>query len=165
MNTFPAKLDTLAKMLSVAVVVVLIFPFITIGQYFSVNHDLKMFMIIVLVTAVMIFTALFMPKSFTINPSVLKITQVGFSRIIPMENIDSIEPVGSGELGFSIRTFGSGGFLGYLGKFWYKNIGHVTAYVTDRSKILLVRLKNGRKILISPDDVAGFLKAWQQAKT
>lgn len=164
MNTFPAKLDNLAKMLTVAVVVVLIFPFITIGQYFSVNHDLKMAMIIVLIVAVMLFTALFMPRSFTINPSVLKITQVGFSRTVPIANIEGIEPVTRQDLGFGLRTFGSGGFLGYLGKFWYKKLGHVTLYVTDTSKMLLVRLSNGRKIIISPDDREGFLKAWQQAK-
>lgn len=165
MSTFPAKLDTLAKMISLAVPLALIIPFITIGQHFGVNSDYKMIAVPVFVIAVMLFTLLFKPKSFSLNPSVLVITQVGFSKTIPLEKIEKIEPVITKELGLGIRTFGSGGFLGYLGRFWYKKIGHVTAYVTDRNKILLIYLKNGRKIMISPDDVPGFLDAYRIAKS
>lgn len=164
MTTFPAKLDTLAKMITVVVITALIIPFITIGQHFGVNHDYKMIMIPVIVTVLMLFVSLFMPKSYLLNPSVLKIVQVGFSRTILLDNIDSIAAVNKVDLGMGIRTFGSGGFLGYLGKFWYKNAGHVTAYVTDRNKMLLITLKTGQKVIISPDDQQGFLQTLDQLK-
>jgi hypothetical protein len=164
MSTFPAKLDALAKMITVAVVVAVVVPFITIGQHFGANHDYKIVLVPVLLIAAFLFTVLYKPKSFTINPSVLKITQVGFSKVIPMTDIEHIEVADRKELGLGLRTFGSGGFLGYLGKFWYSKIGHITFYVTDRDKMLLVRLKTGKKIMISPDDQVGFLNAYRASK-
>ncbi len=164
MNPFPAKLDSLSKMLSILLVVVLIIPFITIGQHYGANHDYKIIVVPVLIVVVFLFLALFRPKFYLVNASVLKIIQVGFSRTIPMENIESIEPVDKTALGTGLRTFGNGGFMGYTGKYWYSKAGHITFYVTDRSKLMLVKLKNGKKIMISPDDQDGFLNAYKAAK-
>jgi len=165
MNTFPAKLDNLAKTLTVVVITILIIPFLGIWNRYSMNHDYKMIIPPVLIIVVMLFTALFRPKAYLINASVLKIIQVGFSRTIPTENIESVIPVSKPDLGFGLRAFGSGGFLGYIGKFWYAKIGFVTCYITDHNKMLLVRLKNGKKLMISPDDQLGFLEAFRQAKS
>jgi hypothetical protein len=118
----------------------------------------------VIIIAALLFTALFRPKAYLINPSVLKVIQVGFSRTVPTEDIQSIVPVSKPDIGVGIRAFGSGGFLGYLGKFWYSKLGFVTFYITDRNKMLLVTMKNGRKLMISPDDQVGFLEAFRQAK-
>lgn len=54
---------------------------------------------------------------------------------------------------FTLRTFGSGGLFGFYGKFYNSKYGNMTWYVTQRKNLILLTTKNGKKIMISPDDV------------
>lgn len=48
-----------------------------------------------------------------------------------------------------IRAFGSGGYLGFIGNFYSREIGFYTAYVGDYSQTFLVKMKSGKKYLFS----------------
>ena len=61
----------------------------------------------------------------------------------------------------TIRLFGIGGMLGNIG--WFKNsqIGIFRAYITDTEKAFLIRLKEGKPVVISvsePDECAAWLR-------
>jgi hypothetical protein len=53
----------------------------------------------------------------------------------------------------TIRTFGVGGLFGYFGKFHTPNIGHITFYATQRVNKVLIVTKQGKKIILTPDDI------------
>ena len=58
---------------------------------------------------------------------------------IPIKDIIEIKAITSSETAFSIRTFGSGGLFGYLGKFKNKKLGNYTMYATNVNELILIR--------------------------
>jgi len=69
-------------------------------------------------------------------------------------------PITNKELGFGV--FGTGGFFGYFGPYFFQHYGRVTLYATDRSKMLLITLDDERRIIISPEDTEAFMKAFRE---
>lgn len=51
-----------------------------------------------------------------------------------------------------IRVFGIGGLFGYYGLYWSKETGTVRMYGRNRRNPILLVLRDGKKIVIMPDD-------------
>ena len=103
----------------------------------------------ILFFVIICFVPVFMyaPKRVLITEDSLILEKGMGKLVLPVSEISDIEEYGKCALGF--RTFGSGGFMGYIGKFYNKDIGHYTAYVGNCSEMFLVRMKNGKKYLLS----------------
>jgi hypothetical protein len=162
MQHFSATLDGLAKTLSFVVFAVLLIPVLSIISLYNRSHDPALFIAPAAVLIVLFVALIYRVKGYELDAESLNILRPVSTLKIPLHRIRSIRAVGSKELGFGIRTFGSGGFFGYFGKFYYRHTGHVTLYVTDRSKMLLLTLDDDKKILISPDNTAAFMAAFQE---
>ena len=78
---------------------------------------------------------------------------------IPYENIERIERAPENFLSNtnSLRLFGIGGVLGYIGFFSTKGIGRYRAYVTDRKKAFLIYRRKGCPIAISVSEPDEFM--------
>jgi hypothetical protein len=161
-HRFPATMDSLAKSLSFVVVIIVLIPILTIVSVYSKHHDWRMLIAPVIVLLALGITALYRVKSYSLGADGLHINRPVGAVKYPLHQIRSIASVTSKDLGMGIRTFGSGGFLGYFGKFYYRNYGNMTLYVTDREKMLLITLDDDRKVIISPDDTAAFMAAFQE---
>jgi hypothetical protein len=162
MRRFTATMDSLAKTLTFALLMVLVIPFYTIiRQYFKLD-DIRMLIGPAVVTIGVILVVLYRPKGYALDKSVLRILRQAGPLDIPLRSIRSIMPVTSKELGFGI--FGTGGFFGYFGPYIYQNHGKVAMYATDKSKMLLLTLDDERRIVISPDDPEGFMTAFRELK-
>lgn len=59
----------------------------------------------------------------------------------------------------SLGVFRSGGFFGTYGVFWAPSWGRFEAWTTRRRPLVVVRLRDDRRVLFSVDDLAGFLAA------
>jgi hypothetical protein len=164
MRRFTATMDSLAKTLTFVVLVILVIPFITIVSQYIRIHEPLLLLGPAIVALVLFITMLYRPKEYLLDAEGLHIIRPMNSVHIPLYKIRSIMPVTTKELGFGLRAFGSGGFLGYFGVFYYRNYGRVMLYATDRSKMLLITLDNDRRIIISPDDTDGFMAAFQEMK-
>ena len=57
-----------------------------------------------------------------------------------------------------IRLVGSGGFVGWYGLFWSRDLGRYRAHATDRGRTVLVRT-TGLPVLVSPADPDAFVAA------
>jgi hypothetical protein len=53
-------------------------------------------------------------------------------------------------LRFGIRLWGNGGLFAVTGIFWSPKNGTFRAYVTNQNKLVMVKLQDGKKVLISP---------------
>lgn len=155
---YPAKLDNLAKMITVVVCAVIIIPFITIGETYFKTHSELLLIGPALVLAGIIATFLFRPTGYDISTDAIVIHRPVGDKKLPLTYITTVAPIQIADLGFGVRTFASGGFLGYFGKFWYRKLGHVNFYATDRSKLILIRTHKDKKYLLSPDNTAQFLQ-------
>ncbi len=70
---------------------------------------------------------------------------------IPLSQIENIEEISPQDIDGSIRTFGSGGFFGYLGRFRNDRIGHYKMYATNRKNLLLIKTTNASYVVSCPD--------------
>ncbi len=97
------------------------------------------------------------PLNYEITENELIIRRLIKSVHIERSDIESIELLDKSELKGTVRTFGVGGLFGWYGKFANSKLGDMTWYVTRRDKPVLIIKKDGKKILISPDEAAAFL--------
>lgn len=103
--------------------------------------------------------------SYSIIPGeMLVIHKVIGNIMIPCNNIQHIDIIHPNILWLSIRTFGSGGLFGYFGYFYNKEYGRMQWYATQRKNCLVLITNNGKKILITPDDMMGLLQQLPQEK-
>ncbi len=162
MHRFTATLDSLARTLTFVLLVALVIPFITIvSQYFRL-HDLRLLLGPAVITLGIILVVVYRPKGYGLDKAGLQVFRQAGPVLIPLRSIRSIVPVTGKELGYGV--FGTGGFFGYFGPYFYRNYGKVTLYATDKNKMLLITLDDERRIIISPDDTDGFLKAFRDFK-
>lgn len=162
MRRFTATMDGLAKSISFVVFIVILIPILTIVSVYSKHHDWRILIAPLIVFLVLGFTTFFRIRGYGLDAEGLHIFRPIGEVKYALHDIRSITSITSKELGFGVRTFGSGGFMGYFGRFFYRNYGHVTLYATDREKMLLITLADDKKIIISPDDTAAFMAAFQE---
>ena len=68
---------------------------------------------------------------------------------INAEDVLSVEHLPKNGLRDAVRTFGVGGLFGYFGFFYKSSIGSFKLYATSMDNLFLIRLTNGKKIVIS----------------
>ena len=151
MKQYLAKLDTLAKMLTAGVLLLLAFEVYHIGR----KGLAEPWIWVVLIALGLTF--LFTPSWYAVNTAGIEINRFLNTKLIPIDEIIKVTRVHSGELGGGLRVFGSGGFMGYLGIFWYSSAGWVRAHCTDRSKLVMITT-NKRKYLVSPNEPEDFIE-------
>ena len=96
---------------------------------------------------------LYSTKSYTVTNDALIIHRPISDRVIKLSEIVEIRTVDAADFSGTIRTFGNGGLFGYYGKYYNSKIGNMTWYVTQQKNKILVQIKQGDKIIISPDDI------------
>lgn len=102
---------------------------------------LKYFLIIVCLSTVLVGVG-FMPIKLTANESTVSVKRLFGALTIPRSEIVESRELLKPEIGKSVRTFGSGGFFGYLGHFSNSIIGEYTMYATEPDHLVLIRTHN-----------------------
>ncbi|TCZ74001.1 hypothetical protein E0486_04635 [Flaviaesturariibacter aridisoli] len=103
----------------------------------------------------------FRVTALTLTENALLIHRPWRTKTILFSDIQKAEALDREDLSWSLRIFGIGGVFGYYGRFANRKLGAMTWYLTRRDRTVLLRMKNGNKIVISPDDCDGFLEAIQ----
>jgi hypothetical protein len=75
---------------------------------------------------------------------------------ISLDGIRQVRTTTADDLGGCIRLFGSGGLFGWYGLFRTSKLGKCTWYVTNRTNAVVL-ITGARTVLVSPDDVDGFI--------
>jgi transcriptional regulator with XRE-family HTH domain len=88
-------------------------------------------------------------QGYSLRDGQLLIHRLGWSTRYPLSEITELTVNPQAMVG-SIRVFGIGGLFGYIGYFRNTILGKYLAFVTDRSKCLVVGLGE-KRIVISPD--------------
>ncbi|MDR0506243.1 MAG: PH domain-containing protein [Dysgonamonadaceae bacterium] len=91
---------------------------------------------------ILIFSALECPFRVSVEKEGIAIHRMIGNIIIPVQTIEEIRLCNDSDTGSSVRTFGSGGAFGYLGKFRNTQLGDYQMYVTDSSKKIIVKTKD-----------------------
>ena len=104
-----------------------------------------------LLLGILFIPALFTPLNVSVENEFIRINRIYRDIIIPIEDIEEIRVHRSSDTKNSIRTFGSGGAFGYLGKFRNAQLGNYQMFVTNSAQKVLVRF-NDQVLIFSCDE-------------
>lgn len=99
------------------------------------------------------------PNSFEVSPEGLKLVWPARTRKLPRNAFADMQPLSRLDLGHCIRLFGVGGLFGSFGRFRSEYLGNMDLYVTRADGMVLLRLKNRRPLILTPQDPEAFLAA------
>ena len=156
MKTYEASWDRSVKGLTIFVLLIILIgiTFVSFsimnGSIASDNTLLPWIGIIIGVLSIVI-AYIMRPLRYKVGQSIIIIDRPIGNIEIRKTDIQRVQLLDRSAFGKSIRGFGVGGLFGYMGKFYSKSMGHYTAYVTNRNNLVLIKLKSGKKYLISPD--------------
>jgi len=102
-------------------------------------------------------TALFCVRGFTVRGRELLIQRLLWETRVSLQDLKAAhaDPTAMNR---SWRTMGNGGLLVFAGWFRNKKLGKYRALVTDQARCVVMEFKD-RKLVVSPDDPEGFVKA------
>lgn len=162
MKKFNASLDMLAMVITIAVTVLFVSLFyVQISLFKSGNYLIPSTVgIICLVTYIGSF--LLSTRSYTVSENGISINRWLNTKFIPFSDLIGANKIESGQMGFTLRTFGVGGLFGYYGYFSNSTFGNMVWYTTRRSKMVMLTTQKHKKIVLSPDDPDDFLRTFHQ---
>lgn len=157
MRTYSASLDNLSKGISVFVFVLFgAIISLQLNTYIRADQDLPAWSIILMGGIFLLIIAttwIFRPVKYSVNSERLIIHRPVRDVEIRIRDIRKAVRISKDDMRWTARTFGNGGLFGYYGKFWNKKFGTMTWYATKRNNYLLVETREGKKLVLTPDDV------------
>ncbi len=145
--SFTASWDSLTKVISAAVVVLLLGPAIFVLRS-PLASGIGIFALVLAYP--------WSARGYQIIDGTLFIRRLAGSVRIPLESIRETRQATPEDLSGCVRLFGSGGLFGWYGLFRTSKLGKSTWYVTDRSNAVVLVTRE-KTVLISPDEVERFL--------
>jgi PH (Pleckstrin Homology) domain-containing protein len=98
----------------------------------------------------------FMVRGYIVTEGHLEVRRLGWSTLLPLAGLTAVSGEPEGLRG-SVRVFGNGGLFAISGWFWNRRIGRFRAYATDPSRAVLLRYRDGKNVVVTPDDVQHFI--------
>jgi len=127
------------------------------GAFIAPRHVLAARAAMTLLPPLVLLGALpFMVRGYTLTETDIEIQRLGWRTVLPLAGLASVvgEP---GGLRGSVRLFGNGGLFAMSGWFWNRRIGRFRAYATDPGRAVLLRYRDGRRVVLTPHDVQHFI--------
>lgn len=115
--------------------------------------------------AILSVTILFAPLGFTVDSVGIIIHRLGPNICIRHDDIAGIERITPRQIGLGIRTFGSGGFFGFFGLFYSRQLGPFRGYMTNRKDLVLITLRSGARLVVSPHPGDAFVEYAEKTRT
>ena len=150
--TYKTSLDKTA--IAITIGVTFLFAVI-IGGQFSIITDAGRAVPIYTTTACLLIYFLafaFRPINYVVTEDEVIVRRPLLNAQIKRADISSVELVDKKKITGSIRTFGVGGLFGYYGSFANFTFGRMTWYATRRDRPVLIKMKDGKKFIFTPND-------------
>ncbi|RNC64885.1 PH domain-containing protein [Proteiniphilum sp. X52] len=106
---------------------------------------LKYLMMIVFLITVII-GMIYAPIRLEATDKKITLKMVFSSREIPLSEVTKVIRISKSDIDSSIRTFGSGGLFGYLGRFKNDKLGSYNMYATELNNLVLVCTTNKKYV-------------------
>lgn len=105
---------------------------------------------------VLLLALLFMVRGYIVTESQIEVRRLGWRTILPLAGLAAVTGEPEGMRG-SLRLLGNGGLFAICGWFWNRRIGRYRAYATDPERAVLLRYRDGAKVVLTPHDVQHFI--------
>jgi hypothetical protein len=150
--TYKASWDNLTKIVTAGVTV--LYAGILVNLFISMEGltDNTRYGVAALLILIYLLAYAFRPTFYEIAAGKLVIHRPFDQVVIDKNDVESVQLLPDDKLKWTFRTFGVGGVFGFYGKFYNFKIGHMTWYATRRNNAVLVQLRGGKKIVLTPDE-------------
>jgi hypothetical protein len=108
-----------------------------------------------LVALILPAAALFIVRSYAIEPNMLAIRRLLWTTRLPLAGLQSAE-LSPNVMRGSLRLFGNGGMFSITGLFRNRALGNYHAFVTDPTKTVVLRFPK-RTVVVSPENPERFV--------
>jgi len=137
---------------------VVILPSLSLASlFFAARLSSPALIALVSVPLAVLFTALlFTVRGYVVTDGQIAVRRLGWSTILPLAGLAAVTGEPGGMRG-SLRLFGNGGLFAISGWFWNRSIGRYRAYATDPERAVLLRYRDGTKVVLTPHDVQQFI--------
>lgn len=150
-NTFRQKLDTTSKVMTSA---------IALGSFVPVFiENEKAAIAILILPVIFLFGLLIWNYKVSLNEEELTLHKLITKKKILFSEIEKVERFPKSEAKYMVRAFGNGGLFGYTGLFSHGTHGNMRLYATSANNMVLLFLRNGKKLVISPNEPENFIEA------
>ncbi|HXH19279.1 MAG TPA: PH domain-containing protein [Chitinophagales bacterium] len=154
---YKASLDALSKGLTAGVFILLIvIGYRSIKALMIAHGDMTTVLIhsgtLLFLVALLVGSYIYSPQKYILTGDSLIIKRLIGNVVIPLDDIVEARTVQDSEMTSTVRTFGNGGLFGYYGKYHSPRLGHMTFYTTKRDNRVLIKTKDGKNIVLTPDD-------------
>lgn len=105
---------------------------------------------------VLLVALLSMVRGYILTESRIEVRRLGWSTNLPLAGLATVTGEPDAMRG-SLRLFGNGGLFAISGWFWNRKIGRYRAYATDPERAVLLRYRDGTKVVLTPHDVQHFI--------
>ena len=127
------------------------------GLFTGPRHLLVWRAAMVGVPLVVLFGAVpFMVRGYVLTETHIEVRRLGWRTVLPLAGLVAVTGEPEGFRG-SLRLFGNGGLFCISGWFWNRRIGRFRAYATDPGRAVLLRYRDGSKVVVTPHDVQHFI--------
>jgi hypothetical protein len=105
----------------------------------------------------------FRPTGCAVNSSEIAVIRAIGRKCIPLEAVRQLFSPATSPPGFSIGLARVEGIHGTFGSYWNKTWGRYRVFVTNHLNTVELRLEDGSRVILSPDDPHAFIAAVRQA--
>ena len=162
---FKASMDTLGWLITIGVVVLFIVVIASQYPILQTGNSIIPILVTAVVIATFIFSYAFHPSAYSLSSTELTILRPAKNAVYPFNDLASAVLVDTKDMRYTLRTFGVGGLFGYYGKFTNSKYGNMTWYASRRTGMILISTKDDKKIVVTPNDVDGFLAQFNGLKS
>lgn len=155
--TYKTSLDKTALVITIGVTI--LFAVIIGGQYAIIKDAGQASPIYTTVGLVLIYALVlaFRPMDYVITSDEVIVRRFLKNVHIKRSDIERVGLVDEKAMIGAIRTFGVGGLFGYYGGFANSSIGRMTWYATRRNNAVLLKTRNNKKIILTPNEPKDFI--------
>lgn len=137
---------------SIVTTIILTCFIIGVCVFAAVGYDLSVFFFMLSITFLVLISALsFAPFKLIADPKTITVKSILWNHHIPVSEIKDVvlfRPKMTLFRNGTRRTYASGGYFGYWGQFYDRNIGRFTGYYGDSSQCFLLNMRNGKKYVL-----------------
>ncbi|WP_197088653.1 PH domain-containing protein [Rufibacter radiotolerans] len=154
---YKASLDSFAKVITAGTVLLfLALGYKSVKALAAAPNDMTTLLIhgglLLFMAAILLGCYLYAPQSYRVGANYLEIVRPAQNKRINFTDIREIRALAGPEMNGVIRTFGVGGLFGYFGKYYSPGLGSMTFYATQRNNRLIIETRQGKKMILTPDN-------------
>lgn len=106
---------------------------------------------------------IFVPLSYRIERDELIVSRLVPNFRVPLSRIASVRRGDTMDLRGGTRTMGCGGFGGFFGLYSVPALGPSRLFITRKDDLVILPLKEGRTLVLTPRDPEAFISAIEEA--